>query len=158
MFSSIETTAAARLRGFSARRRRCRFDEPCQEASRDVAVRREYQKCTRAVPACCSCRRHKNAICRRFIEAMRMGGGIADSVLDPSCEARAVKRLFIADNSALPNSLGGPNPTLTTQALATRTAETIFRRYFGGHAYVRNGHPVRSIDHRVTRAVLKRKL
>ena len=27
-----------------------------------------------------------------------------------------------------------------------------------GHAYVKNGHPVQSIDHRVTRAVLKRKL
>jgi len=89
---------------------------------------------------------------------MRMGANPADSVLDPSCEARFVKRLFIADNSALPNSLGGPNPTLTTQALATRTAETIFTRYFGGHHYVRNGHPVQSIDDRVTRAVIKRKL
>ena len=89
---------------------------------------------------------------------MRMGASPSNSVLDRSCEARFVKRLFIADNSALPNSLGGPNPTLTNQALSTRTAETIFRRYFGGHDYVRNGHPVQSIDHRVTRAVLKRKL
>ena len=89
---------------------------------------------------------------------MRTGSDPSNSVLDPSCEARFVKRLFIADNSALPNSLGGPNPTLTTQALATRTAETIFTRYFGGHRYVRNGHPVQSIDDRVTRAVLKRKL
>lgn len=53
---------------------------------------------------------------------MRMGGREEDSVLDESAEARWVKRLFIADNSALSNSLGGPNPTLTTQALATRTA------------------------------------
>ena len=89
---------------------------------------------------------------------MRMGADPSNSVLDPSCEARFVKRLFIADNSALPNCLGGPNPTLTTQALATRTAETIFTRYFGGHRYVRNGHPVQSIDDRVTRAVIKRKL
>ena len=37
-----------------------------------------------------------------------------------------------------------------TQALATRTAETIFRRYFGGHAYVKNGHPVQSIVNLVT--------
>ena len=65
---------------------------------------------------------------------MRMGGGIADSVLDESCEARAVKRLFVADNSALPNALGGPNPTLTTQALATRTYERIFEQYFDGDA------------------------
>jgi choline dehydrogenase-like flavoprotein len=89
---------------------------------------------------------------------MRMGERPENSVLDASCEARAVKRLFIADNSALPNSLGGPNPTLTTQALATRTAEMIFRRYFGGHAYVRDGHPMRSIDDRVTKAVIARKL
>ena len=89
---------------------------------------------------------------------MRMGSDPANSVLDPSCEARFVKRLFIADNSALPNALGGPNPTLTTQALATRTAETILARYFGGHRYVRHAHPVRSTDHRVTRAVLARKL
>jgi choline dehydrogenase-like flavoprotein len=89
---------------------------------------------------------------------MRMGGNPANSVLDASCESRAVKRLFIADNSALPNSLGGPNPTLTSQALATRTAETIFKRYFGGHDYVRDGHAVRSTDDRVTKAVLARKL
>ncbi|HMF99577.1 MAG TPA: hypothetical protein VKE96_35000 [Vicinamibacterales bacterium] len=31
----------------------------------------------------------------------------------------------MADNSALASSLGGPNPTLTTQALATRTGERI---------------------------------
>jgi choline dehydrogenase-like flavoprotein len=89
---------------------------------------------------------------------MRMGSNPADSVLDPSCEARFVKRLFIADNSALPNCLGGPNPTLTNQALATRTAETILVRYFGGHRYVKHGHPVRSIDDRVTKAVIERGL
>lgn len=36
----------------------------------------------------------------------------------------------IADNSVLSNGLGGPNPTLTTQALATRTAEKIMEKYF----------------------------
>jgi choline dehydrogenase-like flavoprotein len=89
---------------------------------------------------------------------MRMGSDPSNSVLDAHCEARFVKRLFIADNSALPNGLGGPNPTLTTQALATRTAETILVRYFGGSRYVHDGHPVRSIDDRVTKAVLARKL
>ena len=56
---------------------------------------------------------------------MRMG-----YVVDTNCEALQVKRLFIADNSVLYNSLGGPNPTLTTQALATRTAEKLANKYF----------------------------
>jgi hypothetical protein len=67
---------------------------------------------------------------------MRMGLSPVDSVLDPNAESLAVKRLFVADNSALANSLGGPNPTLTTQALATRTAEKIFQLYFGGQPWV----------------------
>ncbi|MEA2478088.1 MAG: hypothetical protein QOJ07_10 [Thermoleophilaceae bacterium] len=84
---------------------------------------------------------------------MRMGTDTADSVLDASAEARFVKRLFVADNSALANCLGGPNPTLTTQALATRTAEQIFKRYFGGDPWVRTESPVVSTDRRVTRAL-----
>ncbi|RKQ27487.1 GMC family oxidoreductase N-terminal domain-containing protein [Oceanobacillus halophilus] len=56
---------------------------------------------------------------------MRMG-----FVVDTSCEAYQVERLFVADNSADYNALGGPNPTLTTQALATRTAEKIASKYF----------------------------
>lgn len=51
-------------------------------------------------------------------------------VTDSNCEALQVKRLFIADNSVLCNCLGGPNPTLTTQALATRTANKISGIYF----------------------------
>jgi hypothetical protein len=64
-----------------------------------------------------------------------------------------VKRLFVADNSALANSLGGPNPTLTTQALATRTAEKIFQLYFGGQPWVSREAPVSSVDPAVTHAV-----
>lgn len=56
---------------------------------------------------------------------MRMG-----YVADENCEAYQVKRLFIADNSVHYNGAGGVNPTLTTQALATRTAEKIARKYF----------------------------
>lgn len=56
---------------------------------------------------------------------MRMG-----FVVDSNCEAFQVKRLYIADNSAHFNGIGGPNPTLTTQALATRTAEKIANKYF----------------------------
>jgi choline dehydrogenase-like flavoprotein len=85
---------------------------------------------------------------------MRMGSQEADSVLDENCEARWLKRLYVADNSGLANSVGGANPTLTTQALATRTAEKIFQKYFGGTAWVRKESPVCSTDDSVTRAVL----
>jgi choline dehydrogenase-like flavoprotein len=80
---------------------------------------------------------------------MRMG-----VVLTDDCESRSVGRLFVADNSALPNALGGPNPTLTTQALATRTAERIFVHYFGGEPWVGRESPVSSVDDTVTAAVL----
>jgi choline dehydrogenase-like flavoprotein len=79
---------------------------------------------------------------------MRMG-----AVVSADCESLAVERIFVADNSSLPNALGGPNPTLTTQALATRTAERIFVRYFGGDPWVGRESPVSSIDDTVTAAV-----
>ncbi|OAS13462.1 GMC family oxidoreductase N-terminal domain-containing protein [Paenibacillus oryzisoli] len=56
---------------------------------------------------------------------MRMG-----YVVDTNCEAFQVKRLYIADNSVHYNGIGGPNPTLTTQALATRMAEKLAKTYF----------------------------
>jgi choline dehydrogenase-like flavoprotein len=87
---------------------------------------------------------------------MRTGSDPRTSVLDANCQSRAVKRLYIADNSALANGLGGPNPTLTTQALATRTAEHIIVEHFGGSPYVAKGHPVSSIDDEVTKAVQAR--
>jgi choline dehydrogenase-like flavoprotein len=80
---------------------------------------------------------------------MRMG-----AVVDGNAESLAVERLFVADNSALPNAIGGPNPTLTTQALATRTAERIFVRYFGGEPWVGRESPVSSVDDTVTAAVV----
>ena len=82
--------------------------------------------------------------------SMRMGESDQNSVLDANAEARWVKRLFIADNSALANALGGPNPTLTTQALATRTAEKIFQMYFGGDPWVAAEAPVVSTDPRIS--------
>lgn len=60
---------------------------------------------------------------------MRMGNDPKASVVDASCESHHVKGLFIADNSVFANGLGGPNPTLTAQALATRTADRIIERY-----------------------------
>ncbi len=82
---------------------------------------------------------------------MRMGLSEEDSVLDSNGEARWVKRLFIADGSALANSLGGPNPALTIQALATRTAEKIFQLYFNGEPWVGKETPVSSVDITVTK-------
>jgi choline dehydrogenase-like flavoprotein len=76
------------------------------------------------------------------------------AVVDADGESLAVDRLFVADNSALPNALGGPNPTLTTQALATRTAERIFVRHFGGDPWVGRESPVSSVDDTVTQAVV----
>jgi hypothetical protein len=64
----------------------------------------------------------------------------------------------VADGSALANAIGGPNPTLTIDAVATRTAEKIFRRYFDGDPWVRFERPVSSIDLKVTLAVLARGL
>jgi choline dehydrogenase-like flavoprotein len=82
--------------------------------------------------------------------SMRMGSSEQNSVVDPRGETRGVKGLFIADNSALSNGLGGPNPTLTSQALATRTAENIFETYFDGDPWVRSNAPVVSTDPRIS--------
>jgi choline dehydrogenase-like flavoprotein len=89
---------------------------------------------------------------------MRMGTDPATSVLDQNAESRWVQQLYVADNSALANAVGGVNPTLTTQALATRTAEKIFQKYFGGDHWVGVESPVSSIDDRVTQAVIARNL
>ncbi|WP_248929581.1 GMC family oxidoreductase N-terminal domain-containing protein [Paenibacillus hamazuiensis] len=56
---------------------------------------------------------------------MRMG-----FVVDEYGEAYQVKRLYLADNGVHFNAIGGANPTLTTQALATRTAEKLAEKYF----------------------------
>ncbi|MCK2241301.1 MULTISPECIES: GMC family oxidoreductase N-terminal domain-containing protein [unclassified Crossiella] len=84
---------------------------------------------------------------------MRMGLSEQNSVTTPTGESRAVRGLYIADNSALANALGGPNPTLTTQAVATRTAEHIFQTHFGGSPWVRAEAPIVSTDHRISQAL-----
>jgi choline dehydrogenase-like flavoprotein len=71
-----------------------------------------------------------------------------------ACAARFVERLFVADYPALPNGAGGVDPTLTTQALATRTAEKIAQLVFGDEPWVQSESPVSSIDDAVTRAVV----
>ncbi len=85
--------------------------------------------------------------------SMRMGLDPKNSVLDEYAKARFADGLYIADNSALANTIGGPNPTLTTQAVATRTAERIFQAEFGGDPWVVTEAPVCSIDPAVTAAV-----
>lgn len=87
--------------------------------------------------------------------SMRMGLDAADSVCTDDGRSRAVQRLYVADNSVLANGVGGTNPTLTTQAIATRTAEKIFVRHFGGAAWVGQESPVSSIDNRVTQGLMQ---
>jgi choline dehydrogenase-like flavoprotein len=84
---------------------------------------------------------------------MRMGTSEADSVLDENAKSRFVDGLYIADNSALANALGGPNPTVTCQALATRTAEKILGNEFGGAPFVSTGSPTVSTDPSITVAL-----
>jgi choline dehydrogenase-like flavoprotein len=60
---------------------------------------------------------------------MRMGLDPGASVVNGDGEAHEVERLYVADSSILP-SVGGANPTLTTQALAARCADRIASRHF----------------------------
>jgi choline dehydrogenase-like flavoprotein len=68
------------------------------------------------------------ALLTHLMGTMRMGSDPSSSVVDPDGQAHEVENLFVSDTSALPNGLGGPNPTLTAQALAARTAARIAAR------------------------------
>ncbi|MBW3657947.1 MAG: GMC family oxidoreductase, partial [Actinobacteria bacterium] len=68
--------------------------------------------------------------------SMRMGRDARTSVVDGNQESWQVKGLFITDASSLPDGLGGPNPTLTNQMFATRTAEHIAVTRFGRDPFV----------------------
>ena len=54
----------------------------------------------------------------------RMGADPRTSVVDPDCRSWDIRNLFICDGSVFP-TVGGVNPSLTTQALACRTADRI---------------------------------
>jgi len=69
--------------------------------------------------------RFPRAILTHIMGSMRMGRDPASSVADPDGHVHHVRGLFVGDSSILPNGLGGPNPTLTAQALAARTADRI---------------------------------
>jgi choline dehydrogenase-like flavoprotein len=65
------------------------------------------------------------ALLTHLMGTMRMGRDPGTSVVGPTGEAHFVRGLFVGDSSILPNGLGGPNPTLTAQAMAARTADQI---------------------------------
>jgi choline dehydrogenase-like flavoprotein len=71
------------------------------------------------------------ALLTHIMGTMRMGADPSTSVADPDGQAHMVEGLYVGDSSILPNGLGGPNPTLTAQALAVRTAEAIAARALG---------------------------
>lgn len=58
----------------------------------------------------------------------RMGTDPATSVVDPDCRSHDIANLWICDGSVFP-TVGAANPSLTIQAVATRTAHHII----GGH-------------------------
>lgn len=59
---------------------------------------------------------------------LRMGIDPRASVVDPDGQAHHVRDLYVADTSVFPNGIGGPNPTLTAQAVARKIAHTIVER------------------------------
>ena len=121
-------------------------------ANREFLVGKAFEL-LRAAGAIAAFRMNWPPVLAHIHSTLRMGARSSDSVLDEYAEARAIRGLFVADNSALPNSLGGANPTLTTQALATRTAERIVRHYFDGDEWVTQQPAVSSISPAVTAAV-----
>ncbi len=56
----------------------------------------------------------------------RMGTDPDTSVTNPYGQVHGITGLFVADNSGIPTS-GTANPTLTTVALAIRTADYMMR-------------------------------
>jgi choline dehydrogenase-like flavoprotein len=70
----------------------------------------------------------RRALLTHIMGTMRMGRDPATSVCAANGEAHQVEGLFVGDSSILANGLGGPNPTLTAQALAARTADRIVER------------------------------
>lgn len=66
-----------------------------------------------------------SALFTHIMGTMRMGSDPATSVCDADGQSHLVEGLFVGDSSILSNGLGGPNPTLTAQAVAARTASRI---------------------------------
>jgi choline dehydrogenase-like flavoprotein len=66
-----------------------------------------------------------------LLGACRMGDDPDTSVVDPWCRTWDVPNLFVCDGSVFVTS-AGVNPSLTVQALATRTADYIIDRAHTG--------------------------
>ncbi|MBK5222222.1 MAG: hypothetical protein JJE52_04975 [Acidimicrobiia bacterium] len=56
-----------------------------------------------------------------------MGSDPSDSVVDPDCRTHDISNLWICDGSVFP-TIGAVNPSLTIQAIATRTARKVLGR------------------------------
>ena len=69
------------------------------------------------------------AMIAHAIGTMRMSADPNAGVVAVNGEAHDVERLFIADASVLSNGIGGAPPSLSTQALAWRTAQQMLKRY-----------------------------
>jgi choline dehydrogenase-like flavoprotein len=70
-----------------------------------------------------------SAFMTHLMGTMRMGRDPRSSVVDDDGLSHEVENLYVADTSVIP-SVGGANPTLTGQALATKTADAIADRWF----------------------------
>jgi choline dehydrogenase-like flavoprotein len=66
-------------------------------------------------------------VCSHQCGTLRMGDDPASSVLDPTCRARGVDNLYVADAASFPAS-AAVNPTLTIVANAMRVADHLRQR------------------------------
>jgi choline dehydrogenase-like flavoprotein len=106
-----------------------RYQPTRRSAERQTWLARKGAEILRAAGAREIHRTNAGVFTTHLMGTMRMGADPATSVVGPDGEAHEVERLFVGDTSVLPNGIGGPNPTLTAQAVATRTADRIAERY-----------------------------
>ena len=66
----------------------------------------------------------------------RMGTDPATSVVRPDCRSHDLPNLWICDGSVFPTG-GAVNPSLTIEAIATRTARLALERAAGASVYTR---------------------
>jgi choline dehydrogenase-like flavoprotein len=101
-------------------------------SERDQEVIRQMQEGVRKMFAAMEATRVEEEF-GELIEAIhdagtcRMGTDPKTSVTDPFGQVHGISGLYVADNSVIPTS-GTANPTLTTVALAIRTADYMIRR------------------------------